>query len=96
MEAPLYLIASIYPKAEFIEFLKSEFSNLMKLSQQEAGCLIYDLVQGEGENHWVMMEKWSSRQAWDAHMHTNHVKAINSLDPKYFTKATELRFLNPI
>jgi quinol monooxygenase YgiN len=96
MSVPLYLIASIYPKAQFTEFLKSEFANLVTLSQKEPGCQMYDLVQGAGENHWVMMEKWSSRQAWDAHMQTNHVKAINSLDTKYFTKATELRFLNPI
>jgi quinol monooxygenase YgiN len=68
MSVPLYLIASIYPKAEFIEFLKSEFSNLVTLSQKEPSCQMYDLVQGDGGNHWVMMEKWSSRQAWDAHM----------------------------
>lgn len=57
---------------------------------------MYDLVSGDGEEVWVMMEKWSSKSHWDAHMLTSHVKYINSIDQKYFTKPTELRFLNPI
>jgi quinol monooxygenase YgiN len=43
-----------------------------------------------------MMEKWSSKAQWDAHMLTNHVKHINGIDKKYFRKPTELRFLNPV
>jgi quinol monooxygenase YgiN len=57
---------------------------------------MYDLVLGEGEEVWVMMEKWSSKAHWDAHMLTSHVKHINSIDKKYFSKPTELRFLNPV
>jgi quinol monooxygenase YgiN len=53
-------------------------------------------VAGEGEDTWVMMEKWSSRPHWDDHMLTSHVKHINSIDQKYFRKPTELRFLNPV
>jgi quinol monooxygenase YgiN len=43
-----------------------------------------------------MMEKWSSKEQWDAHMLTSHVKHINSIDQKYFKKPTELKFLNPV
>ena len=96
MSKPLYLIATIYPALEHIEYLKKEFSSLVAQSYKESGCEMYDLVLGEGEEVWVMMEKWSSKAHWDAHMLTNHVKHINSIDKKYFSKPTELRFLNPV
>lgn len=96
MSKPLYLIATIYPAIEHIDFLKKEFANLVSESYKESGCEMYDLVTGEGEEVWVMMEKWSSKAQWDAHMLTNHVKHINGIDKKYFRKPTELRFLNPV
>ena len=96
MSQPLYLIASIYPESAHIEFLKAEFNKLIIEAYKEPGCEMYDLVVGEGEDHWVMMEKWSSKAHWDYHMLTAHVKHINSIDKKYFRKPTELRFLNPV
>lgn len=96
MSKPLYLIATIYPEQEHIEFLKKEFANLVTESYKESGCEMYDLVQGVNEDTWVMMEKWSSKEQWDAHMLTSHVKYINSIDQKYFKKPTELKFLNPV
>ena len=96
MSQPLYLIASIYPESAHIEFLKAEFNKLIIEAYKEPGCEMYDLVAGEGEDTWVMMEKWSSRPHWDDHMLTAHVKHINSIDKKYFRKPTELRFLNPV
>lgn len=96
MSKPLYLIATIYPEQEHIEFLKKEFANLVTESYKESGCEMYDLVQGVNEDTWVMMEKWSSKEQWDSHMLTSHVKHINSIDQKYFKKPTELKFLNPV
>ena len=96
MSKPLYLIATIYPAIEHIDYLKKEFANLSSESYKESGFEMYDLVSGDGEDVWVMMEKWSSKSHWDAHMLTSHVKYINSIDQKYFTKPTELRFLNPV
>lgn len=96
MNQALYLIATIYPANEHLTFLKKEFQTLITESYKESGCDMYDLVAGDGEDVWVMMEKWSSKAQWDAHMLTNHVKHINSIDKKYFRKPTELRFLNPV
>jgi quinol monooxygenase YgiN len=96
MSKPLYLIATIYPEQEHIEFLKKEFANLVTESYKESGCEMYDLVQGVNEDTWVMMEKWSSKALWDNHMLTPHVKYFNSIDKKYFRAPTDLRFLNPV
>ncbi len=96
MSKPLYLIATIYPEQEHIEFLKKEFANLVTESYKESGCEMYDLVQGVNEDAWVMMEKWSSKALWDNHMLSPHVKYITSIDKKYFRAPTDLRFLNPV
>jgi quinol monooxygenase YgiN len=96
MSSPLYLIATIYPAVEHIDFLKKEFAHLIAEAYKEPGCEMYDLVQGDGEDTWVMMEKWSSKALWDDHMLTPHVKHINSIDKKYFRAPTDLRFLNPV
>jgi quinol monooxygenase YgiN len=61
MTYPLYLIPTIYPEPEHFEFLKAEFNKLIIEAYKEAGCEIYDLVAGEGEDTWVMMETWSSK-----------------------------------
>jgi quinol monooxygenase YgiN len=96
MSSPLYLIATIYPAAQHRVEVLAALEVLMVASQAESGCEMYDLVQGEGEEVWVMMEKWSSREHWDAHMTTAHVKTMGMLDKSYFTRETELRFLHPV
>ncbi len=68
---------------------------LMKASQAEEGCEMYDLVQGDGEDVLVMMEKWTSREHWDAHMLTDHVRTMGALDKAFFVQETDLRFLHP-
>jgi quinol monooxygenase YgiN len=42
MSKPLYLIATIYPALEHIDFLKKEFANLVSESYKESGCEMYD------------------------------------------------------
>jgi quinol monooxygenase YgiN len=95
MSTPLYLIATIHPRAEHRELVMTALAALITASQAEDGCEMYDLVQGEGEDVLVMMEKWSSREQWDAHMLSEHVRAMNALDKACFTRETDLRFLHP-
>jgi quinol monooxygenase YgiN len=96
MSSPLYLIATIYPAAQHRAEVLTALDTLIAASQAESGCEMYDLVQGEGEEVWVMMEKWSSKEHWDAHMTTAHVQTMGMLDKAFFTRETELRFLHPV
>ncbi len=96
MSSPLYLIATIYPAAQHRAEVVTALGALIAASQAESGCEVYDLVQGEGEDVWVMMEKWSSKEHWDAHMTTDHVRTMGMLDKAFFTRETELRFLHPV
>lgn len=96
MSSALYLIATIYPAAQHKTEVLTALGALIAASRAESGCEIYDLVQGDGEEVWVMMEKWSSKDHWDAHMATDHVKTMGMLDQAFFTRETQLRFLHPV
>jgi quinol monooxygenase YgiN len=43
-----------------------------------------------------MLEKWASKEAWEQHMETDHVKHINRITPSLTHKQTLLRFLHPV
>ena len=91
----LYLIAEIYPKPETLERLSEEFKTLIEKTRAEEGCLLYDLVEEEGFDGWLMIEKWESREHWEKHIESDHVKHINSLD-ELFTTPTNLRFMTEV
>jgi quinol monooxygenase YgiN len=91
----LYLIAEIYPRNEKVEQARSEFDQLVAKTRAEEGCLLYDLVQEDGSNGWLMIEKWQSRAHWEDHIETDHVKHINSLDD-LFERPTNLRFMTEV
>lgn len=93
---PLYLIAEIHPNPEKLVEAKQAFEKLMDATLQEPGCLLYDLVVEENSDTWLMLEKWASVEAWNLHMETPHVKAINELSPSISRAATVLRFMNPV
>jgi quinol monooxygenase YgiN len=92
---PLYLIAEIYPHPEKLVEARAIFAALTEKTLQEPGCLLYDLVVEDDSDHWLMLEKWESREAWDAHMQTDHVKQNQIDTPLISSKPTRLRFLTP-
>lgn len=96
MSTPLYLIATIYPKPGKTDEARVAFEELMNATRQEAGCELYDLVQADDESVWVMMEKWSSKSAWDQHMQSDHVKKITEIGANFLEKPSELRILKSI
>jgi quinol monooxygenase YgiN len=97
---PLYLIAEIHPLPEKLNDARTAFEALISESKKEPGCLLYDLVIESsvetGSETWIMMEKWASRDAWEQHMETPHVKHMNRISPAFSFAATVLRFLNPV
>ena len=58
--------------------------------------MLYDLVIEQDGDHWLMLEKWASKEAWEQHMETDHVKHINQITPSLTHKQTLLRFLHPV
>jgi quinol monooxygenase YgiN len=92
----LYLIAEIFPQPEKLNEAREAFDELIEKTLQEPGCLLYDLVIEQGSDHWIMLEKWASQEAWEQHMETSHVKHINQISPSLTHKRTVLRFLYPV
>lgn len=91
----LYLIAEIHPNPEKVETLLSEFQALVRKTRAEDGCVFYDLVQEEGSEGFLMVEKWESKAHWEAHNQSDHVKHIQS-QPELFSKPTHLRFMTEV
>ncbi|MFZ4485867.1 MAG: putative quinol monooxygenase [Candidatus Nanopelagicales bacterium] len=90
---PLYLVAVIKPRAERAEEVVEALRVMMAATRAEAGCELYDLVVGDDEpDTWLMLEKWSTRADWEAHMVTDHVVAGNEAVADLLREPTELRF----
>ncbi|MFM7148036.1 MAG: DUF3293 domain-containing protein [Actinomycetales bacterium] len=92
---PLYLIAVIKPRASQRERAAQALADLQAATRGEPGCELYDLVtdtQQADDATWLMIEKWSSREHWNAHMATPHVAAMGQLEADLMREPTELRF----
>ena len=90
---PLYLVAVIKPKTEEADTVREFLDSMIAATRDEDGCEMYDLVVGDDDpNTWLMIEKWSSRTHWDAHMVTPHVAKGNEALAGLLRKPTELRF----
>jgi quinol monooxygenase YgiN len=91
--APLYLIAVIKPVIEKSEDARAFLAVMVAAAAQEEGCHFYDLVVSDEEpDTWLMLEKWASREAWDAHMLTAHVVTGNAALEQLLREPVELRF----
>lgn len=71
----LTIIAHIYAKSEKIEHVKAELHRVIEPTRAEQGCLNYDLHQdNEDTAHFFFFENWESRDLWQAHMESQHLK----------------------
>jgi quinol monooxygenase YgiN len=53
------------------------FKELVEPTHREDGCVLYALNQGiDDPRELAFVERWSSREAHDAHMEAPHIKAI--------------------
>ncbi len=71
----LTIVAQITVKADKIEFVKAELEKLIDVTRLEDGCLQYDLHQdNENPALFLFFENWESRDLWQVHMGTQHLK----------------------
>lgn len=93
----LYLIAEITPRAERIDEALEAFRALVQATLREPGCELYDLVvETDRPDTWLMVEKWASREAWEAHMQTEHVISHNARAEAFLSGPATLRFYDPV
>jgi quinol monooxygenase YgiN len=57
--------------------LRNALIGLLAPTRQEAGCLNYDLHQSPEEPaKFLFYENWTSKAALDAHLQSEHIKAL--------------------
>lgn len=94
---PLYLVARIHPRPDRVDEARLALQDLIDGSLQEPGCEMYDLVvSDEDPNTWVMVEKWSSREAWDAHMETEHNRRFTLVADDLLTTPNTWTLYRPV
>ncbi|WP_314245835.1 putative quinol monooxygenase [Streptomyces kutzneri] len=60
------------------------FERLAPVVRAEAGCLQYDLHQVSGEpDRFVLIERWSSQAALEAHDATPHMAEADAASPAF-------------
>ena len=90
---PLYLVAVIKPKIEHVDEVVEVLRVMVAKTRAEVGCDFYDLVVGDDEpDTWLMLERWSTRADWEAHMKSPHVVSGNEAVADLLREPTELRF----
>lgn len=73
--AKLTIVANIEAKQDKIDLVKAELLKLIDVTRGEAGCINYDLHQdNENPAHFLFYENWESRELWQVHMDSPHLK----------------------
>lgn len=76
----LTIVANIIAKPDKIDLVKIELQKLIPLTLAEKGCIQYDLHQdNDNPAHFMFYENWESRELWQTHMNTAHLKNFQAL-----------------
>jgi quinol monooxygenase YgiN len=71
----LTIVANIKVKSDKIDLVKAELEKLIPITRAEDRCINYDLHQdNENPAHFLFYENWESRELWQAHMNSQHLK----------------------
>lgn len=75
--AEIFVLAFARAKEDSAEQLEKAFRAAMPPTHAEPGCLKYALQRSrENKNEFVMVEKWSSKEALDKHLQTPHIQLL--------------------
>jgi quinol monooxygenase YgiN len=67
------------------------FSALMEPTHGEEGCILYALHQGSDDpTRLAFVERWSSREALDAHLASAHVQEVLARAPQLFADGGDI------
>jgi quinol monooxygenase YgiN len=68
------VVAVIRAKAGKEKELEPILKKLVKPTQQEKGCIQYDLHRNSADaSEFVFVERWSAKKELDAHLNTPHI-----------------------
>ncbi|MDR1727190.1 MAG: antibiotic biosynthesis monooxygenase [Acidobacteriota bacterium] len=78
------------------EAFLAHMAELIRLTQQEDGCLAYNLYEPEGgsDTDLFMIELWESKEALEKHMTSEHFQRLVPGGDAFKEKPTEIRTFN--
>jgi len=84
----LSIVAVMKVKPEAIKEIMPIFQALVQGSQEEDGCISYNLHQDINDStRFVMLEEWKSQEAIDFHNTTEHYKKFKELSKDIIEKS---------
>jgi quinol monooxygenase YgiN len=93
----LTVIAKATAKPGSEEELERELRASIGPSHEEPGCLRFALHRSSGDPAvFVAVERWASKEAWDAHMATPHIKRVIETTHALMTRPPEVQMLEPL
>ena len=71
------------------------FAEIARLVRAEAGCLQYDLhAVADDPDRFVVLERWASREALDAHLATPHLAAYAARVGEFRQRPAEIHVIS--
>jgi quinol monooxygenase YgiN len=93
MSSAVIVIAQLEAKPQFSTEFRAALTPLIAATQQEAGCLRYQLHQSLDNPHgWMLHEEWESDAALKAHQQTPHFIAFVANTEHWFASSTVRRY----
>ena len=97
MTEPLVIVATIVAKPGQEELVEKTFKAAIPAVHAEPGCLLYALHRKAGTTgEFVMIEKWASREALDAHMKGAAMREIGAALAQALAGPPDMVFLEAI
>ena len=97
MTEPLVIVATIVAKPGQEELVEKTFKAAIPAVHAEPGCLLYALHRKAGTaGEFVMIEKWASREALDAHMKGAAMREIGAALAQALAGPPDMVFLEAI
>jgi quinol monooxygenase YgiN len=91
----IYVVAELRLKPGMAEKACAEARKVVAGTIKEDGCLAYDFhLSVSDPNRLVAVERWASRAALDAHMHTPHLQAWRAAG-KEFVVGRDVQIITP-
>jgi len=75
LNKPLTIVAFFEAEPGREDELAASLQSLVAPTRAEVGCLNYDLHRDlERPGRFLFYENWATREAWEAHMETDHLR----------------------
>lgn len=92
---PLYLTVHVHPHPEHRREALHLLKEMITASLEEEGCELMEFVADEASDEWLVFERWTSRELWEAHAATDRNARDGARLAPLLCEPLTLRFFVP-